>query len=65
MSSKTMQIFLDTMLHACSIDGTHVNESGLKVSTEVLPGETILFFHIDSNFGRTNLNIQGSGSKNM
>lgn len=63
MASKPVLSFLSTTLQACSIEGTRVRESGLIVSTEVLAGETILFFHIDCEDGRNSLGIVGKGAK--
>ena len=63
MVSNTMQVFLKERLQACCIDGTRVRESGLTVSTEVLAGEIVLFFHIDSKDGRKNLNMTVEGSR--
>ncbi|HVB20634.1 MAG TPA: hypothetical protein VNG51_01635 [Ktedonobacteraceae bacterium] len=63
MASKPMLSLLNASLEACLIEGTRVRESGLIVSTEVVQGETILFFHIDCEEGRKNLNLVGVGSK--
>lgn len=63
MASSTMQVLLKEKLQVCCINGTRVRESGLVVSTEVLSGEIILFFHIDSKDGRRNLNMEEEGSK--
>lgn len=63
MASKPMLSLLNATLDACRIEGTRVRESGLTVSTEVVQGETILFFHIDCEDGRKNLNLVGIGAK--
>ncbi len=63
MASKPMLTLLINRLEVCLIEGTRVRESGLTVSTETLPGETILFFHTDCDEGRRNLNMVGVGLK--
>ena len=63
MASKLVLSFFNATLQACFIEGTRVRESGLIVSTEVLAGETILFFHIDCEDGRNSLGIAGKGAK--
>jgi hypothetical protein len=56
MVSKPLFVLLNATLQTCLINGaTRVRESGLTVSTEKLPGETILFFRTDSGEGRKNL----------
>jgi hypothetical protein len=52
MISRPILAFIEEKLHKVCIEGTHVRESGLVVSTEKLPGETISFFKIDSTDGR-------------
>lgn len=63
MASTSMFALLAERLDSCQIDGTSVRESGLVVSTETLPGETILFFHIDSPEGRQHLGLLAEGAK--
>lgn len=63
MASKPMLALLKSTLQACYTEGTRAHESGLKVSTEKRPGETILFFKIDSSEGRKYLNMRGEGLK--
>ena len=58
MVSKPLFVLLNGTLQTCLINGaTRVRESGLTVSTEKLPGETILFFRTDSGEGRKKLNM--------
>lgn len=64
MPSKPLHAFLITNFQTCRKHGTSTNrEHGLKVSTETLEGETIVFFHTDSNEGRTCLRITNPGYK--
>lgn len=58
-----MLTLLKGMLQSCCQRGTSVNESGLTVSTERLPGEIILFFHTDCPEGRKSLSMVGEGVK--
>jgi len=58
-----MFTFLNARFHACRKKGTRVRESGLTVSTNKLPGETILFFCTDCDEGRKSLNMVGEGLK--
>lgn len=60
-SSKPMLVLLNGTLQSCCQKGTSVNESGLTVSTERLPGETILFFHTDCPEGRKSLGMVEAG----
>lgn len=62
-SSKPMLVLLNGTLQSCCQKGTSVNESGLTVSTERLPGEIILFFHTDCPEGRKSLSMVGEGVK--
>lgn len=57
MASHSMHALLSVTLAGCSVRGTKVTESGLTVSTDTLPGETILFFKTDSATGRQCLGI--------
>lgn len=59
MASDSMRTLLSVTLAGCFVKGTSVTESGLTVSTNTLPGETILFFKTDSNAGRECLGITG------
>jgi len=63
MASESLFVLLTGRLDSCRIAGTSVRESGLVVSTETFPGETILFFHIDSLEGRQCLSLLGEGAK--
>lgn len=63
MASTSMLALLNDKFAVCLIAGTSVRESGLTVSTETFPGETILFFHIDSDEGRQKLKLVGAGLK--
>jgi len=63
MTSKPMHFFLKDTFPVCYIRRTSVTESGLTVSIETLPGETVLFFHMDSDEGREKLNMVGEGIK--
>lgn len=63
MASISMVALLNDTLAECLIAGTGVRESGLTVSTEKLPGETILFFHLDCAEGRHSLNMAVTGLK--
>ncbi|MGH2478801.1 MAG: hypothetical protein ACRDHW_03995 [Ktedonobacteraceae bacterium] len=63
MASTSMLALLNDKFAACLIKGTSVRESGLTVSTETFPGETILFFHTDCDEGRQNLNMISAGLK--
>jgi hypothetical protein len=65
MSSKPLHAFLVTRLHDCLESGTSASEKGLKVSTEKLAGETILFFHTDCNEGRHCLQITDQKNKKV
>jgi hypothetical protein len=63
MPSKPLHAFLVTRLQDCREPGTSASEKGLKVSTETLAGETIIFFHADCNEGRQCLNITNQNKK--
>ena len=63
MPSKPLHAFLVTNLQSCRKHGTSAKEKGLKVSTETLEGEAILFFHTDCNEGRECLKITNQGKK--
>jgi hypothetical protein len=63
MASKPMLTFLTVLLQGCRMQGTSVRESGITVSTEILAGETIIFFHLDCDEGRTSLKMTDEGVK--
>ncbi len=64
MPSKPLHAFLETNLQSCRKHGTSTNrEGGIRVSTETLEGETIIFFHTDSDEGRQCLRITSQGKK--
>jgi hypothetical protein len=63
MDDKPMLTFLSTTFQACLMNGTSVQESGLKVSAEKQRDENILFFRTDCNNGRKCLNMMEEGRK--
>jgi hypothetical protein len=63
MPSKPLHAFLVTRFQDCREPGTSASEKGLRVSTETLVGETIIFFHADCNEGRQGLNITNPNNK--
>jgi len=63
MPSKPLHAFLVTHLQDCRELGTSASEKGLRVSTETLVGETIIFFHADSSEGRQGLKITNQNKK--
>lgn len=63
MPSKPLHAFFVTNLQICRKPGTSAKEKGLKVSTETLEGETIIFFHTDCDEGRRCLSITNQGNK--
>jgi hypothetical protein len=67
MASKPMHAFLDVRLANCRIQGTSVQESGIRVSTQPTAGEIIVFFHTDTDEGREclEMRIEGESSEKI
>src|SRR6266567_8468376 len=63
MPSKPLHAFLVTYLQSCRESGTSASEKGLKVSTEKLTGENIIFFRTDCNEGRECLKLTNQDNK--
>ncbi len=63
MPMKPLHAFLVANLQGCRKSGTSASERGLRVSTERLTGETIIFFHTDSDEGRECLRITSIDNK--
>lgn len=61
MTSKPLHEFLNALLQRCRENGTSVQESGIRVSTQLLTGEIIIVFHIDSDEGRKSLKMEDEG----
>ena len=63
MASKPMLTLVTSVLQSCRVQGTSFRQSGITVSTRPLAGETIIFFLIDCDEGRTSLKMTESGVK--
>lgn len=57
MSVTPIQQLLMTQLASCKMSGTTIKDKGITVSMDRRTGETVLFFHLDSNEGYACLGI--------
>ncbi len=57
MAVQTVKKMLDEHLQLCKTTDRSITESGLTVSTDIRPGEVIIFFRIDCADGRLRLGM--------
>ena len=63
MGLKSMSTMFSNVLQQCLEPRTSAHKIGITVSTEVLAGEIIIFYHTDCKEGRKGLNAELEGNK--